>query len=129
MFYNPPEIKGEIRNLKLSEGVWVFDIYFDDIYIITKTSYLHNKEDVLTAAIKLGLFLKEQEIIKRELAAVGNELYVKKSTNGYYGIYQRGVSYYGLGLYQDKQAALDKVAEFNAQVEANWTSWKSWCYR
>lgn len=134
MFYEQPKIKSEIRNLKRTrpegfvEDIWTFDIFFDDIFVASGKSYLPNREDAIKEAIRYGLALKERELTKRELAAVGDQLYIKFDTDiyehikkklnvdGLYQIYRKGnlhCCFYSVSL----EEAISYLQEKNSDME------------
>ncbi|MBD2629913.1 hypothetical protein [Trichormus variabilis] len=112
MFYQHPEIKGTIRNLRqyyrepMRQNVWAYDIYLDDVLVKTEDCHWwsNTREEVITAVKQIGEQLKQQELVKRELAAVGDRLYVKWCTDitragkrqgitGFYGIFVKRKAY------------------------------------
>ncbi|MEG4455919.1 hypothetical protein [Microcoleus sp. N9_A1] len=112
MFYETPEIKGEIRNLKqqysekLRQTVFTYEIFLDGIEVFRETEMwdVSDRPAAVQKALLIGNILKEKELARRELAAVGNAIYVKFSTDitasakrsghiGYYGIFRKGKPY------------------------------------
>ncbi|MTJ21317.1 hypothetical protein FJR06_08235, partial [Dolichospermum sp. UHCC 0352] len=89
MFYQHPEIKGSIRNLRQyyreSAGMNVFsyDIYLNDKLVLSEDFDFssQSREQALSSAIARGNRIRQDELIKHELAAVGNNLYVKWCTD------------------------------------------------
>jgi hypothetical protein len=141
MFYQAPEIQGSIRNLRqyyrgsMRQDVWAYEIYIDDVLVKSEDCHWwsNTREEVITEVKEIGdseallqaVRIKEQELIKRELATVGNRIYVKWCTDitragkaqgitGYYGIFEKR-HLYCCATYQ----SLDAVLSVNLAIAHN----------
>lgn len=98
MFYEPPTIKGEIRNLKqsrpdgYSQDIFTYDIYFDDQFHSSHHSYFLDREAAINEAKKQGNFIRDKVLLEQELAAVGDKRYIKFE-DSYYQIFHKGKLY------------------------------------
>jgi len=111
MFYEH-QVKGEIRNLrqqysdKFRRDVWMFEIFLDDreVYRETEMWWASDRAAAVKEALTKASVIKEKELIRHELATVGDRIYVKFSTDitanakrrgytGYYGIFRKGKPY------------------------------------
>lgn len=129
MFYQHPEIKGSIRNLRQyyreSAGMNVFsyDIYLNDKLVLSEDFDFssQSREQALNSAIARGNRIRQDELIKHELAAVGNNLYVKWCTDlteygksirltGFYSVFEKGRQYCIYNT-QNLDEALEKLNE------------------
>ena len=136
MFYQAPEIQGSIRNLRqyyrgsMRQDVWAYEIYIDDVLVKSEDCHWwsNTREEVIIAVKEIGDRIKEQELIKRELATVGNSLYVKWCTDitragkaqgitGYYGIFEKR-HLYCCATYQSLDVALTKLGEIESRNDA-----------
>ena len=87
MFYQHPEIKGSIRNLRqyyresAKMNVFSYDIYLNDKLVLSEDFDFssQSREQALNSAIAKrsvgiarGNRIRQDELIKHELAAVGN---------------------------------------------------------
>ena len=136
MFYQAPEIQGSIRNLRqyyresMRQDVWAYEIYIDDVLVKSEDCHWwsNTREEVIIAVKEIGDRIKEQELIKREFATVGNNLYVKWCTDitragkaqgitGYYGIFENGKLYCLSSSYdnQSLDAVLVKLGEIESR--------------
>lgn len=95
MFYEPPTIKGEIRNFKQSrpdtyiEDIFTYDIYLDDQFHSNHHCYILDREFAINEAKRRGICIRERVLLERELAAVGEKRYIKFE-DGYYQIFRKG---------------------------------------
>ena len=129
MFYQAPEIQGSIRNLRqyyresMRQNVWAYEIYIDDVLVKSEDCHWwsNTREEVITEVKEIGEQLKQKELVKRELATVGNNLYVKWCTDitragkaqgitGYYSIFVKGKPY-SVYSTQNLDEALAKLRE------------------
>ena len=88
----------------------------------------NTREEVITEVKEIGEQLKQKEFVKRELATVGNRIYVKWCTDitragkaqgitGYYGIFEKR-HLYCCATYQSLDAALAKLGEIESRNDA-----------
>jgi len=136
MFYQAPEIQGSIRNLRqyyresMRQNVWSYDIYLDDVLVISEDCHWwsNTRAEVITAVKEIGEQLKQKELVKRELATVGDRIYVKWCTDitragkaqgitGYYGIFEKR-HLYCCATYQSLDVALTKLGEIESRNDA-----------
>ncbi|MBO1048344.1 MAG: hypothetical protein HEQ10_11655 [Dolichospermum sp. DEX182a] len=136
MFYQAPEIQGSIRNLRqyyresMRQKVWAYEIYIDDVLVKSEDCHWwsNTREEVITAVKEIGEQLKQKELVKRELATVGDRIYVKWCTDitragkaqgitGYYGIFEKR-HLYCCATYQSLDAALAKLGEIESRNDA-----------
>lgn len=136
MFYQAPKIQGSIRNLRqyyresMRQNVWSYDIYLDDVLVKSEDCHWwsNTRAEVITAVKEIGEQLKQKELVKRELATVGDRIYVKWCTDitragkaqgitGYYGIFENR-HLYCCATYQSLDAALAKLGEIESRNNA-----------
>ncbi|MCX5982559.1 hypothetical protein [Anabaena sp. AL93] len=140
MFYQHPEIKGSIRNLRqyyresAKMNVFSYDIYLNDKLVLSEDFDFssQSREQALNSAIAKrsvgiarGNRIRQDELIKHELAAVGNNLYVKWCTDlteygksigltGFYSVFEKGRQYCIYNT-QNLDKALEKLNEITAR--------------
>jgi hypothetical protein len=135
MFYEIPELKGEIRNLKqqFSEKLrlhcFSFEIFLEDklVYQENEMWWAVDRAAAVKEALIKASAIKLRELNRRELAAVGDRLYVKFCTDitdaakrsghiGYYGIFRKGKPYCICSSENyTKEEALAALARIQAQ--------------
>ncbi|MBD2386009.1 hypothetical protein [Cylindrospermum sp. FACHB-282] len=123
MFYQHPEINGSIRNLRqyyrqsMQRNVWAYEIYLDDILVVSEDSDWDSqtRDQAITNAKAIGNRIKQRELVKRELAAVGKQLYVKLNDIGKYSIFVQG-KLYCIGCYDLLEDALQKLQNIKAEI-------------
>jgi hypothetical protein len=132
MLYQSPEIKGIIRNLRqyyhepMRQNVWSYELYLDDVLVKKQDCHWwsNTRDEVISAIKVIGEQIRKDELVKRELATVGDRLYIKWCTDitreakrqrltGYYGIFVKGHLYCMTSGYdnQSLDAALAKLRE------------------
>jgi hypothetical protein len=141
MLYQAPEIKGTIRNLRqyyyepMRQNVWSYELYLDDVLVRKHDCHWwsNTREEVIAAIKEIGEQIRKDELVKRELATVGDRLYIKWCTDitregkrqgitGYYGIFAKGRLYCLTSSYdhQSLDATLARLREIenrnNAEV-------------
>ncbi len=133
MFYQHPEIKGSIRNLRqyyresARMNVFSYDIYLNDKLVLSEDFDFssQSRQQALNSAITRGNRIRQDELIKHELAAVGNNLYVKWCTDltkygksigltGFYSVFEKGRQYCTYNT-QNLDEALEKLNEITAR--------------
>ncbi|MTJ17466.1 MULTISPECIES: hypothetical protein [unclassified Dolichospermum] len=129
MFYQAPEMKGSIRNLRqyyhepMRQKVWSYELYLDDVLVKKQDCHWwsNTREEAIAAIKKIGEQIRKDELVKHELATVGDRLYIKWSTDitregkrqglaGYYGIFVKGRGYCAFST-QNLDEALAKLRE------------------
>ncbi|MEG4803560.1 hypothetical protein QUB63_22625 [Microcoleus sp. ARI1-B5] len=132
MFYQTPELKGEIRNLKpvyseqYRRNLFEFEIYLDDKLIYRNTdTFSMTREQAVKDALRIAKKLKQQELDRLELEAVGDRYYVKYSTDvtpaakrqgidGFYAVFVKGKKY-NISSHLTKELALAELEEIVKQ--------------
>jgi nitrogen regulatory protein PII-like uncharacterized protein len=141
MIYTPPEIKGSIENFKqyyreiAKMKCFEYEIYLDDELVYKEVSdFRASDKEVLASAIATGERLRKAELLKRELASVGDELYIKWSDEitgyglaegltGFYSVFVRGKMYCVFAT-QDLSEAIAKLEKIKLRQQTDTRDYK-----
>lgn len=124
MLYEPPLLRGEIRNIEritneFDRIIWTCQIFLNERLVYDgKLPAAVTRNKAVEAALQMARCIKKEALLKIELAAVGDKLYVKwvdlegvGGCNGYYAIFHKGVQQFAVKAAesQDASAVLGKL--------------------
>ena len=136
MFYEHPEMKGSIRNIRqyyreaMKRNVWSYEIYLDNVKVYYKDCDWWNetKEDVIREAKEIGEQIRKEKQKEHELNTVKDKLYVKAipGVPNKYSIYVKGRPYCVGRNYDSVDEALVGLEELEIQIHNDLFRYKHW---